>query len=146
MTNKWKISGLDTWSTYGTVILKNSYLDIMTPPTPRRRLEYEYPDANGTKVDVVSPISFEARRYKLNILIVGNSYAQFWTNYNALLGAIAKAGTFTLYIADLGVTVTLLYEGMPCVSKPRSLRIGRIAVAYELNVFELNPANRTYGA
>ena len=144
MTNKWKISGLDTWTNYGTAILKNSYLDIMTPPTPRRRLEYDYPDANGTKVDVVSPISYEARRYKLNILIVANSYAQFWTNYNALLGAIAKAGTFTLYIADIGITVTLLYEGMPCVSKPRSLRNGRIAVAYELNVFEPNPTNRTY--
>lgn len=144
MTNKWKISGLDTWTNYGTAILKNSYLDIMTPPTPRRRLEYDYPDANGTKVDVVSPISFEARRYKLNLLIVGNTFSQFWANYNALLGAIAKSGTFTLNVVDIGITVTLLYEGMTCVSKPRSLRNGRIAVAYELNVFEPNPTNRTY--
>ena len=144
MTNKWKISGLDTWTTYGTAILKNSYLDIMAPPTPRRRLEYDYPDANGAKVDVVSPISFEARRYKLNILIVGNTFSQFWANYNALLGAIAKSGTFTLNVADIGITVTLLYEGMTCVSKPRSMRVGRIAAEYALNVFEPNPVNRTY--
>ena len=144
MTNKWKISGLDTWTNYGTAILKNSYLDIMTPPTPRRRLEYDYPDANGTKVDVVSPISFEARRYKLNIMIVGNTFFSVLGKSQCPVRCIAKAGTFTLYVADLGVTVTLLYEGMPCVSKPRSMRIGRIAVAYELNVFEPNPANRTY--
>jgi len=144
MTGKWFIGGADIYSNYGSAILRGSYLDIMSPPIPRKRLEYDYTDANGTKVDLVSSLSYEPKRYTIKIMITGNNYSSYWSNYNALLSAINKSGTFTLNITDIGITVNLLYEGMKCISKPRSLRSGRIAVEYEISVFELNPSNRTY--
>ena len=140
----WKINNVDIYSAYSTAIKKGSYLDIMSPPVPRKRLEHDYIDANGAQVDTTSALTYEPRRFALKILITGSNYSNYWTNYNALLTAINKPGTFTLYIKDIGITVTLLYEGMKCVSKPHSLRSGHIAVEYEISVFEPNPVNRIY--
>lgn len=144
MTNKWKINTVDMYTAYGSVIKQGSYLDIMSPPVPRKRLEHDYVDANGAAVDTVSALTYEPRRYALKILITGSNYTSYWANYNALLAVLSVPGTFALYIKDIGITVNLLYEGMKCVSKPRSLRNGRIAVEYEMSVFEPNPTNRTY--
>lgn len=144
MTNLWKINDNDIFATYSAMILKDSYLEIMSPPIPKKRLEHDFPDANGTEVDTVSDLIFESRRYMIKILIVANTREEFWTNYNALIEEIATPGTFSLYVSDLGVTVNLLYEGAKCTSKPKSLKNGRIAVAYEVSVFEPNPINRTY--
>ncbi len=144
MTTRWKINTVDIYTAYGAAIKQGSYLDIMSPPVPRKRLEHDYIDANGSDVDTVSALTYEPRRYALKILITGANYAGYWANYNALLAVLAVPGTFALYIKDIGITVNLLYEGMKCVSKPRSLRSGRIAVEYEVSVFEPNPVNRTY--
>lgn len=144
MTPKWYLNGFDLYSTYGVAILKGSYLNIMSPPKPRKRIEHDYIDANGSQVDTISPLSYEPYRYTLNVLVIAGSYVQFWTRYNAFIAAMATPGTFALYLKDLGITVSLLYEGMRCTSKPRSLRSGRIAATFELSVFEKNPTLRTY--
>lgn len=146
MTGLWKINNIDIYSSFGTAIKKGSYLDIMSPPVPRKRLEHEFTDANGAEVDKTSALTFEPRRFSINILITGSGFSAFWANYNSLLSLIRTPGTFALYIADIGVTANLLYEGMKCISKPRSLRSGRVAVEYEVSVFEPVPTNRTYGA
>lgn len=144
MTNLWEINNTDIFSAYHSIIKRGSYLDIMSPPVPRKRLEHDYIDANGTDVDTTSALNYENKRYNIKAIITGENYADYWTNYNALLAAINIPGTWSLYIKDIGITVNLLYEGMKCVSKPRSLRSGRIAVEYEISVFEPNPTNRTY--
>jgi hypothetical protein len=144
MTNLWKINNIDIFSTYGTIIKRGSYLDILTPPTPRKRLEHDYTDADGTFVDTLSVLTHESRRFSIKILITASGYTEFWSRYNAFFSLIDQAAEFSLYIADLGVTCNLLYEGSRCVSKPRSLRSGKIAVEYDINVFEANPTNRTY--
>jgi len=146
MTNRWKINNVDTFATYGLAIKRGSYNDIMSPPTPRPRLEHEFIDANGAQVDTVSALTYEPRRYTIKILLVGASFTQFWQRYNALRTAIDKPASFALYVADLGITVNLLYEGMKCTSKSRSLRGGKVVAEYDLLVYEPNPVNRTYGA
>lgn len=144
MTNRWKINTVDIYTAYGAAIKQGSYLYIMRPPVPRKRLEHDYIDANGTQVDTASALTYEPRRYSIKLLITGSNYTNYWVNYNALLAVLAVPGIFTLYIKDIGITVNLLYEGMKCASKPRSLRSGRIAVEFEMSVFEPNPVNRTY--
>jgi hypothetical protein len=111
---------------------------------PRKRLEHEYSDANGASVDTQTALTYEPRRFTLKVVITAASFAQFWTRYNAFKAAIDKPASFPLYIADLGITVNLLYEGMKCVAKTRKLRSANIAAAYDISVFEPNPVNRTY--
>jgi hypothetical protein len=140
----WTINKKDLYSTFGARILKDSYNDIMSPPKPRPRLEYDFPDQTGLAVDMVSPLSYEARTFKMNVLLVGTDADDFWTKYLAFFEEIATPGAFALYIADLGVTVSLLYEGAKCLKKPRSLQSGRVAVSYEITVKEYDPSLRIY--
>lgn len=144
MTTLWKINNTDIFAAYGALILKDSYMDIMSPPVPKKRLEHDFIDANGTEVDTVSALVYESRRYTLKVLITASSSAQFWTRYNAFIAAIATPGTFSLWVSDLGITVNLLYESAKCTSKPKSLKNGQVAVAYDIAVFEPNPVNRLY--
>lgn len=144
MTTLWKINNIDLYSTYGVAIKQGSYLELMSPPTPRKRLEHNYIDSNGAQVDTSSPLTYEARRFSLKIIIVASSYVQFWNRYNAFVTAIATPATFALYVKDIGITCNLLYEGLKCISKSRSLRSGRVVAEYELSVFEPGPTNRTY--
>lgn len=144
MTGNWYLNGSDLYSTYGVALLKGSYLTIMSPPKPRKRLEHDYVDANGSQVDTTSPLSYEPHRYTISVVITASSYVQFWARYNAFIAAMATPGTFALYIKNLGITVNLLYEGMRCTFKPRSLRSGRVSAVYEISVFEKNPTLRSY--
>lgn len=144
MTGFWKINNKDAYTIFGVSLLRGSYNEIMAPPTPRERLQHEALDVNGTLVDTISELYYKERKYSIDILIVGSNYADFWTKYNAFFAEISTPGAFTLKVADLGVTVTLLYEGATCVKKPRSLRSGRVAVQYKVEVKEFNPTNRLY--
>lgn len=144
MTNKWRINGTDIYSTYGVAIKRGSYLELMTPPTPRKRLEHEYSDANGAQVDTQSALTYEPRRFTVKVVIIADNYAQFWARYNAFIASIATPASFALWVKDIGITANLIYEGMKCTDKPSSLRSGKIAVSYDLSVFEPNPVNRTY--
>lgn len=144
MTNRWKINNTDIYTAYKAAVKRGSYLDIMSPPVPRKRLEHEYTDQSGAEVDSVSPLTYEPRRFSIKIVITADGYGQFWMRYKGLIAAIATPGLFTLYIKDIGVTCNLFYEGAKCVDKPASLRSGRIAVTYEVSVFEPNPVNRIY--
>lgn len=144
MNAKWKINGLDTQTEYGLSILEGSYLEIMSPPQPRERLQYDFPDRDGAQVDVNSPMLFKSRTFTINILLVGANRADFWRKYKKFWETMFRPGSFALEIADLGITLNLLYEGAVCTKKPRSLQSGRVAVAYELSLKEVNPKTRTY--
>ena len=144
MTTLWKINGIDTYSTYGVGIKRGSYNEIMSPPTPRKRLEHEYTDQNGVDVDTTSPLTYEPRRFNIKVIIAAVDYTAFWTQYNAFIAAIATPSSFSLWVKDIGVTTHLLYEGAKCIDKTRSLRYGKVIVSYEISVLEQNPTNRTY--
>ena len=144
MTNRWKINGTDIFAAFGAAVKSGSYLDIISPPTPRKRLEYDYIDQNGAKVDTTAALTYEPRRYSLKMAIIAGSYTDFWAKYNSLIGAMATPGTFTFYVSDIGVTCNLLYEGAKCTAKSRTFRSGKIAVELEISVFEPNPKTRTY--
>lgn len=146
MNNKWLINNIDIWAVCKVAITKGSYLDILSPPIPRKRLEHDFIDANGAAVDTASALTYEPKRFNIKIVITGTSYVNYWANYNAFMALVNKPGAWTLKVADLGISINLLYEGLKCVSKPRSFRGGKIAVEYELSVFEPNPTIRTVDA
>lgn len=145
MTGLWKINNRDTFTTWGVGVTRGSYGDILSRPTPKKRLEHDYLDANGVEVDTTSPLTYEASRYKIKVVITGKTFDNFWTNYNAFFAEIDKPVPFTLFISDLGVTVNLLYEGARQTGRIGTLRSGKMAIAFELSVFEFNPKNRIYG-
>lgn len=144
MNGMWKINGKDLYTEFGARVLKDSYAEILAPPRIKERLEHDLPDRHGVEVDTSSPLVYKAHSYKINVLIVGASRADFWAKYRAFFAQIARPAPFTLYVADLGVCVTLLYTGASCTRKPRSLKSGRVAVAYEISVKEYNPNLRQY--
>lgn len=137
MKGLWKINDIDIFEVYGVAILKGSYNDIISPPTPRKRLEYEYKDRNGTEVDTNTPLSYEAKRYKLKCAIYANSSVQFWSRYNAFIALVAQAGSFDLSIAEIDKTITILYEGATVTKKiTRIKNCDMIAIEFDLSVFE----------
>lgn len=144
MNGNWYLNGSDLYATYGVAITKGSYNDIMSPPIPRKRMEYEYTDEDGIRVDKTTPLVFEPKRYKIKVVIVANGFSQFWGRYNAFFNVLAIPGTITLRVAPIGVSVKVFYEGAKNVDKIIRLKNGRVASAFELSVFEPNPKERIY--
>lgn len=144
MNGLWKINGKDTFATWGVALTRGSYASILSRPTPKKRLEHDYTDADGVEVDTTTPLTYDFSRYKIKVVIIGKTFANFWANYNAFFTEIDKAQSFTLFIHDLGVTVNLLYEGATQKGSIGTLRSGKKAIAFELSVFEPNPKNRIY--
>lgn len=133
MTNLWKINGIDIFAIYGAAILKGSYAELLAPPTPKKRLEHDYADQNGVVIDTISALTYEAKRFSIKLALKGSSATEFWNRYNALFAVLAVPGAFTLWIADLNKTYTLIYEGCSKVDK-----LTRIAGApYVFAIFEL---------
>ncbi len=139
MTGLWKINDTDIYATYGAAILRGSYNELLAPPKPRKRLEHEYTDQNGVSVDTATPLTYEPKRFNIKIGIYAKSTYQFWTNYNALIAAMAKPGTFSLYIADLGRSYELIYEGATVTKKVTPI-LNAQHIAVELSVALLDPA------
>lgn len=117
MTNKFKINTVDIYTTYGATILKGSYADLLMPAKPRKRLEHEYTDQNGVKVDKISPLTFEPKRFSMRFAIKASSDTEFWSRYNAFFAAVAVKTYISLWIYDLNATYTLYYEGCTKVEK-----------------------------
>ncbi len=145
MQGKWFINSKDTYATWKVAILKGSYSEIMSPPKPRKRLEHAYTDKNGIDVDTTTPLTFEPYRYKIKILIVGNNFEDFWSNYNAFFNEISTPKSFTLKVEDLAVTVNVFYEGARNIDKQIVMKKGKVVCSYEINVLENNPKDRIYG-
>lgn len=144
MNGKWKIGSTDLYTSLGVLILKGGYSEVLSPPEPKKRLEYDYQDKDGVDVDKVSNVVYQAKRFKMSFAITASSSSQFWSRYNALLALVDIAGEFALNLIDLGVTVNLLYEGAKCINKSRSLKSGPVVVIYEMSFLEADPTNRTY--
>lgn len=138
MTNRWKINDIDIWESFGVYIFRGNYNELLTPPTPRKRLEHEYADRDGVAVDTTSPLTFEARRFNMKVGLRGNSPADFWNKYTAFFALLAQAGSFTLYIADLARSFTLLYEGVARAEKltPINTQTGVVYATFEIKLFE----------
>ena len=137
MQGFWTLNGADLYSTYGAAILKGSYEELLSPPTPRKRLEYEYPDRSGVAVDTTTPLTFEPKRFKMNWALYAKSKAQFWQRYEALFITLAQAGSFSLYVKDLDRTFTLLYEGAKVTNKQTKIDgAGFIATLIEVSFLE----------
>jgi hypothetical protein len=137
MTGKWYLNGSDLYTTYGAAIMKGSYNDLLLPPTPRKRLEYEFLDQNGLTVDTTSPLKYQAKRFKMQFALKASSDTQFWTRYNALFTALAISGTVTLQIVDLNKTFTLLYEGTSKVDKLTKIAgATMVFAAFEINFLQ----------
>ncbi len=145
MNGRWIIDDTDIYQEMGALILKGNYLEIMSPPEPKKRLEYNYEDKSGISVDTTSPLTYREKRFKLSVAIIASSYSEFWNRYTAFIALIDKPGLFSFYILDLGITVNLLYESAKCISKSRSLKNGGSVVAvYEISVLEPDPTQREY--
>jgi hypothetical protein len=146
MEGKWLINGIDIWLTYGAYIFKGNYNDLLAPPMPRKRLEHEYTDADGVSVDTTTPLTYEARRFNIKVGLKATSAADFWTKYNAFFALISQAGSFSLYIADLDKTYTLLYEGVAKAEKltPIANAAGQVVATFEVKLLE--PVQATNGA
>ena len=138
MTGLWTINGLDLYDIFGAAILKGSYNDLLAPPMPRKRLEYEYVDQDGVAVDTTSPLTYQAKRFTLKLALKGSNHTQFWSRYDALFAVLSQPTSFTLYVADLDKTFTLLYEGAAKTEKltPINSRAGNVFATFEINVLE----------
>jgi len=138
MTGLWTINGLDLYDIFGAAILKGSYNDLLAPPMPRKRLEYDYVDQDGVAVDTTSALTYEAKRFTLKLLLKASNHAQFWSRYNALFGFLSQATSFELYVTDLDKTFTLLYEGVAKTEKLTPINSGTnsVVATFEINVLE----------
>jgi len=137
MNGLWTINGIDLYDAFGAYILKGSYNDLLSPPMPRKRLEHEYIDQDGVAVDTTSPLTYEARRFTLRVALKGISSTQFWSRYNAFFGLVSTPGSFLLYVADLGKTFTLLYEGTAKAEKLTPIATAsQVYAVFEVKVLE----------
>lgn len=138
MTNLWFINGIDIWLTFGAYIFKGNYNDLLAPPTPRKRLEHEYTDADGVSVDTTTPLTYEARRFTIKVGMKAASATDFWLRYNAFFQLISQAGSFNLTIAELDKTFTLLYEGVAKAEKltPIQTASGQVVATFEVKLLE----------
>jgi hypothetical protein len=142
MNGLWTLNGGDLYATYGCMLLKGAYKDILSAPAVKKRAEYNYLDKNGLDVDTSSALKFEAKRFKIPIAFVANSTEDFWNNYNALLAEISVPDEFSLYVQELGVTLNLLFEGMEY--KIHRFQSNGAMASYDLAVLEADPTNREY--
>ena len=144
MKGLWLIDNVDMYQHAGAMILKDSYLHIMSPPAPKKRLEHDYADKNGVTVDSSSELKYEPKRFKMMIAISGDSSSQFWSRYEAFFQLIDKPQAISMYLVNLGVTIYLHYEGAQCVHKSRSFKEASAMAVYEVSFLEADPTNRVY--
>ncbi len=79
---------------------------------PKRKEVYahDWKDENGLEYDLDNAPLYEDKELELDCLLIAEGEADFWTNYNGLLGLINKTGWVDLYCAEADTALEVFYR------------------------------------
>jgi hypothetical protein len=137
LTGKYKLGGLDIYSTYRMVIQEGSN-PILQFRKPKPRFTNDWKEENGLEYDLTETPKYEDRVFRIQAVIMADSEADFNTRYNALYSALNVAGTVTLESLELSKTVNVIYSDMPDLDRlTRMKHGGKVVVKFTLELKEV---------
>ena len=130
-------NGIDIRKRYNTHLANNAYNAFLGAPEMKSYVENESRSQDGTSVLVSKP-RVKKRSVTFELIIKGNTKAEFLHNYNSIL-SILTSGWVEISIPDLGYTYKMVYENSTKIGQ-FNLLSGKLAV----KMSEPNPKNRVF--
>lgn len=132
------IDGVDIWSTYGAVILKDSYNSLLAYPDRKDPDSNDWFEEDGLEVDLSNP-KFEAKTVSLSVGIYADSKVNLLNKRSGLFALLSGQGYRSLYIKSLDKTWQLRYTGASSPSASRLVNGNQFHLEQELTFSMDNP-------
>jgi hypothetical protein len=100
VSGRYFLDGNDLWLTFGVFIEEGS-ADFLRHPPKKTSIEHDWQDSNGVEVDL-SRVFFDKREGVLNLAIITNSEADFWTKHENFISQWAQPGLHRLSFKSHG--------------------------------------------
>lgn len=97
LNGKWRLDGIDLWSTYGVILEEGSAYFLKYPPK-KESTSHDWGDANGIDVDL-QRIFLGQREGVLNFAIFANSTQEYFDKHDAFISLWVQPLTRRLEIA-----------------------------------------------
>lgn len=117
VSNMFFINGKDTWLTWGLLLERGSFGQLLMPPKRKDTLSFSWMDEDGTDRDV-SAYFKESRTLNLPCAILATSLADLQSKFSGFLEEVQKAGRFSLFINELGTSADFILNEVGELSFP----------------------------
>ncbi|MGV3705452.1 MAG: hypothetical protein ACO1NU_08740 [Arcticibacter sp.] len=136
------ISGVTLRDNFGAFIT-SGLDDLLRMHDTKERFLHDWGDENGIEFDRKAPVYFKEKRVTLEIVMMGNSEADFWNKYKGFFTLITKPGTFRLYLDELSRSFYCYYHSSTSFRKLTYLKHEEyegIGVKFNLVLIEPEPS------
>lgn len=111
MDGKYEINNQDIWTTWRMVFQNDTISTLMQLAERKEGYAYSWPDEDGTERDL-TVLKYNTRELSIDVLLAGDSAADFKAKYDAFKAYIIAAGYFNLDCLALQKRWKLLYQRM----------------------------------
>lgn len=101
------LDGIDLFSTFSMIIEEGS-ADFLRHPPRKSSIEHDWKDAHGRDIDL-SRVFFDQREGVLNMAILCNTDAEFWTRHDGFISQFAQPGLHRLSLKAHGLRSYYIY-------------------------------------
>ena len=97
----YKIDGAN-FETYKAYVMQSH--GLIDRPAKKPVLSYEWPDEVGTEYDTAAALKYKERKISLEMIFLGDDWADINTNFNSLMDKFDGAGTKELKVKPFDFT------------------------------------------
>ncbi|NJN27149.1 MAG: hypothetical protein HC819_14815 [Cyclobacteriaceae bacterium] len=108
LSGYWLLDSLDIYDTYGAMIARGGYADLLKSPKRKPSLFNNWPEENGLEIDLDNP-TFEEMEVSIPFYMVGDK-PDFFANHKAFFDKIKGPGLMSLQVNPLEKTFMLYYK------------------------------------
>lgn len=109
LTNKYYLAAVDMYTGYGFIPDQDCHQTFLQKREVKERFSNDWPEKNGKEYDLISPLKFDDRLFKMTGFIEGTTLVNANTKVNNLETAMSTAGTKNLQIISLALNFAVFY-------------------------------------
>jgi len=108
LSGYWLLDSQDIYDTYGAMIARGGYADLLKGPKRKPSLFNNWPEYNGIEIDLDSP-TFEEMEVSIPFYLIADRI-DFYAQHKAFFDKIKGAGLMQLHVTTLYKTFMLYYK------------------------------------
>ena len=145
LTGLYSINDIDIFTAYGLVVRSGTDDFLKYPDRKPPVINKDWPDENGSDVDISESPVFQEKSISLQVAIIANSTDEFWLKYQALFDVLSQPETLRFYVAEFDRSFFIYYDSITAFTRLTRTKVNgfigeKVVCTYTIKFIEPIPS------